>query len=478
YSELTREDDLVRNETKQYVYDNYGNILSKKSYEYNTTNLIKEDKYEYNDSSWQDLLTKFNNELITYDEIGNTTSIGNKKLTWMNGRELSSYSDGTNNISYKYNLNGIRTSKIVNGIKTNYILEGTSIIFEDRNGDVIYYIYNGSELLGFVYKSKTYYYHKNMFGDIIGILDSNYNEIVKYSYDSWGALVNITDNSNINLGAINPFRYRSYYYDEETQLYYLNSRYYNPQIGRFINVDGEMSGVGDNLRGYNLFEYTFNNPISLIDEDGDWPKLKNIVTKIAKAAVVVAAIGGTAIAAATLSGPAGVVAGAAFVGTIIGTVVGGTKGIVDAKKNGTDVVDGFLTGAAVGSVTGGATGAVVSTVGIKLGVVEVVGSAQATGTALHQFASNVAAGSMTLQPWKYDKVVLNRSLNTAGLVGRKMPDVIGVTRFGNNKLVEVVSSSQTAQQMHDKLNWIIANGNPDSDKIVIDWARIISNWFK
>lgn len=80
--------------------------------------------------------------------------------------------------------------------------------------------------------------------DIIGILDSNYNEIVKYSYDSFGTLINIIDNSSINLRKINPFRYRSYYYDIETQLYYLNSRYYNPRTGKFLNFDTGISDVG------------------------------------------------------------------------------------------------------------------------------------------------------------------------------------------------------------------------------------------
>ena len=267
HSELIKEDDLVSNLTKVYSYDNYGNILSKKIYTYNTTNLVKEDKYEYTNSNWQDLLTKFNNDTITYDEIGNPTSIGNVALNWMNGRELASYSDGTNTITYKYNLDGIRTSKVVNGIKTNYILEGRTIIFEDRNGDVLYYIYNGSELLGFVYENKTYYYHKNMFGDIIGILDSSYNEIVTYEYDSWGALVNITDNSNINLGTINPFRYRSYYYDEESGFYYLNSRYYNPKMGRFINADNVLI-ANKNIVSSNLYQYVSNNPINYFDNTG------------------------------------------------------------------------------------------------------------------------------------------------------------------------------------------------------------------
>jgi len=133
---------------------------------------------------------------------------------------------------------------------------------------VIYYIYNGSELLGFVYKNKTYYYHKNMFGDIIGILDSSYNEIVTYGYDSWGALVNITDSSNINLGTINPFRYRSYYYDEESGFYYLNSRYYNPKMGRFINAD--LVITGQEINSVNIFIYCGNNPVGREDANGDW----------------------------------------------------------------------------------------------------------------------------------------------------------------------------------------------------------------
>ena len=185
----------------------------------------------------------------------------------MNGRELSSYQDNTNNITYKYNLDGIRTSKIVNGIETKYYLEGSSIIFEDRNGNMIYYIYNGDELLGFIYNSNTYYYHKNIFGDIIGILDSNYNEVVTYTYNSWGLLTNKTDTTTINLSTINPFRYRSYYYDEETNLYYLNSRYYNPEWGRFVNADAIINSNYDTI-SQNLFVYTSNNFINYSDNDG------------------------------------------------------------------------------------------------------------------------------------------------------------------------------------------------------------------
>lgn len=281
HSQLIREDNLIDNKTINYTYDNYGNILSKKTYTYGTTTLLVEDTYEYNNSNWQDLLTKFNNESITYDNIGNPLTIGNKTLTWMNGRELSTYSDETNNISYKYNFNGIRTSKAINNITTNYYVEGRNIIFEDRNGTMLYYLYNGDELLGFIYNNNTYYYHKNLFQDIIGIYDSNYNEIVTYDYDSWGVIKNITDNSNINLGTINPFRYRSYYYDTETELYYLNSRYYNPIIGRFINLDAYVS-TGQKLTGHNMFCYCGNNPV--MDKDNG----KMIVFQVIKTMKAVA----------------------------------------------------------------------------------------------------------------------------------------------------------------------------------------------
>ena len=166
-------------------------------------------------------------------------------------------------------FNGIRTSKTINNITTNYYVEGRNIIFEDRNGTMLYYLYNGDELLGFIYNNNTYYYHKNLFQDIIGIYDSNYNEIVTYDYDSWGVIKNITDNSNINLGTINPFRYRSYYYDTETELYYLNSRYYNPRIERFLNADVYVS-TGQSLIGHNMYNYCGCNPINRHELQGEF----------------------------------------------------------------------------------------------------------------------------------------------------------------------------------------------------------------
>ena len=106
---------------------------------------------------------------------------------------------------------------------------------------MLYFLRDDSNnLLGFTYQGDTYYYKKNAFDDIIGIYDSNYKEVCTYNYDAYGNILSIkditgkdiTDTSNVAL--INPFRYRSYYYDTETNLYYLNSRYYSPKMGRFI----------------------------------------------------------------------------------------------------------------------------------------------------------------------------------------------------------------------------------------------------
>ena len=332
HSQLIKEDNILNNQTILYEYDNYGNILSKKVYTNNT--LIKEDTYTYGDTNWQDLLTKYNNESITYDNIGNPTSIGNKTLTWMNGRELSTYQDNTNNITYKYNLDGIRTSKIVNGIETKYYLEGSSIIFEDRNGNMIYYIYNGDELLGFIYNSNTYYYHKNIFGDIIGILDSNYNEVVTYTYNSWGLLTNKTDTTTINLSTINPFRYRSYYYDEETNLYYLNSRYYNPEWGRFVTSDIELLANQDIISA-NLYQYVSNNSVVNYDKSGRFilNALAGILIGKELAEIGAAVAGAIASAATTVLVGAIAIAGISAISTSISKSKTKTKSKTKKSNN-------------------------------------------------------------------------------------------------------------------------------------------------
>ncbi len=292
YNQLIAEDNYILGNTIEYQYDLLGNILSKVNYDIDTHVKISEVLYEYTNNNWKDQLTKYNNDIIIYDQIGNPVKIGDDiTLSWINGKQLKSYHDANNIIEYKYCKDNMRTSKIVNGVETHYYLEGNNIILEKTNGNVIYYLRNDiDDLIGFVYNKNTYYYVKNKQDDIIGLLDSNYNEVAKYTYDSWGNIISITNENGTDISSddthianINPFRYRSYYYDKETGLYYLNSRYYNPVWGRFLNIDSLVCANQDIL-SYNLYAYCSNNPINFSDPDGQslFKKIGNAFKKAGK----------------------------------------------------------------------------------------------------------------------------------------------------------------------------------------------------
>ena len=261
-----------------YTYDNGGNITAK------TKNGV-EVAYTYGNTEWKDLLTNYNGVDIAYDTIGNPLNwINGETFTWGGGRQLTGIVKGDNTISYTYNDSGIRTSKTVNGVRTDYYLNGTAIIMQKTGDNVIWYTYDENGLkTGFTCNGTAYYYVYNLQGDVIALLNSAGETVARYDYDPWGKIIAITDGQGNDISAIathianiNPIRYRGYYYDIETGLYYLQSRYYDAEVGRFLNADGYMS-TGQGVLGYNMFAYCGNNPVNLNDIAGTIP-VRNTMT--------------------------------------------------------------------------------------------------------------------------------------------------------------------------------------------------------
>ena len=225
-------------------------------------------EYGYTDTVWKDRLTSFDGTAITYDQIGNPLNWTNgATLTWQHGRQLSGYTLGDTAITYVYNQDGIRTSKTVNGTTTQYtVTDGTLRRLSDGTNTLEFI--NGTSVL---FNGVEYWYVFNAQNDVIGIIDENGEYVVEYTYDAWGAPLSKTGSLADTLGTLNPFRYRGYIYDEETGWYYCQSRYYDLNVGRWLNADSVVPNVGGNIRGYNQFAYCFNNPINRVDTSGNWP---------------------------------------------------------------------------------------------------------------------------------------------------------------------------------------------------------------
>ena len=275
YNELIVDKDYSNNIKTEFLYDNNGNIITKTKKNLLTENIINTDTFEYTDNTWKDLLTKYNNDVITYDTIGNPLTIGNNTLTWINGRQLSSFSNNNLSVSYCYDENGLRTKKTVNGTDTYFYWDGSDILFEKTNNNIINYYYDVNGVIGLKYNNNNYYFIKNVQGDIISIYNSNNQLVAKYEYDSFGNILSIKDSNdsiiidNTHVAIVNPYRYRGYYYDRETGLYYIKNRYYNPLWGRFINSDTYL-GINHDFQSQNIFLYSSNNYISKIDKNGNW----------------------------------------------------------------------------------------------------------------------------------------------------------------------------------------------------------------
>ncbi|MBQ8304831.1 MAG: RHS repeat-associated core domain-containing protein [Blautia sp.] len=233
-----------------------------------------------------------------------------------------------------------------------------------------------------------YLYIRNLQGDVIGITDRNGNVVVQYSYDSWGNTISTTGSMAATLGAKNPFRYRGYYYDAETGMYYLQRRYYDPELRKFISADdfNVLCLDQNSFANFNLYNYCLNSPITLSDDTGYFS-----IPNWAKVVVGVGTIAGLAVATALTGGAGGVVLAAA----LCGSVVGGTIGVgVGAMTNG---VDGAANGFAYGTVAGGLIGGGLAGGNIASGTLKIIGTAQKTHTIGHSFFQNFSLAEWLLK---------------------------------------------------------------------------------
>ena len=254
--------------TWKYTYDLGGNILKKERFAYaDTTNPLETVTYEYGDANWRDKLTAVNGNAIAYDAIGNPLNDGTWTYTWQNGRQLQKMQKSGVTAEFVYNADGLRVQKTVNVVATKYTLHGKNVVHMTRGSDELHFFYDAQNRPAVVvYNGVSYAYVKNLQGDVIAILDGAGNVVVSYAYDAWGAPIGKSGALAETLGTLNPFRYRGYVFDEETGLYYLRSRYYNPLWGRFVNADCIYSA--------NCFAYCENAPIAFFDEDGMKMSLK------------------------------------------------------------------------------------------------------------------------------------------------------------------------------------------------------------
>ena len=272
-NELKEEYDYVNKFYINYSYDGAGNLQNKyeqvldPTYGY-PTGTQHGNTYEYTDTSWKDKLTKINGDNITYDANGNPlTYRDGMSFEWENGRILKKINTSDKSVQMSYDSNGMRTQKSVDGVKTNYYYDSNKnlIALVKGNDTLLFYYDSDGSATSFSYNGTMYFYVKNLQGDVVRIIDLSGTEVASYVYDSWGNIKDTKGEPTIR--EINPIRYRGYVYDTETSLYYLQSRYYDPFTGRFLNADDTHYIMFPSLMA-NLYTYCDNNAISNTDTNG------------------------------------------------------------------------------------------------------------------------------------------------------------------------------------------------------------------
>ena len=312
---LIREDNKYCGTTFVFSYDLNGNITERCEYPYTLKRGEELEELECTHYTYDyegDKLKAYNNETFAYNALGNPTMYRGKTANWLYGKLLANY----NGVTFSYNGAGQRVSK--GNITFTYDSDGKLI--KQSNG--LEFIYDASGVAGVLYNGGKYIYRKDAQGNVVALLNADGEVAVRYEYDAWGNHV-VTDKDGnpvtSGIGELNPFRYRSYYYDTETELYYLQTRYYDPELGRFISQDSIEYAAPETINGLNLYAYCGNNPVMYVDPTGNawwefwkwnWKAIGAIVGTVA------ATVGAIALTAVTFG-----VAGALAIG-ITGFAIG------------------------------------------------------------------------------------------------------------------------------------------------------------
>ena len=426
-NQLIREDNQRAGTTWTWSYDDAGNLLDADTYAYtlgtlgsSTSNVA----YVYGNSQWGDLLTAYDGVAITYDEIGNPLNDGTWTYTWERGRQLKSMSNGSTTWNMTYDADGLRTSRIAGSNKYYYYHDGL-LTYMKFNSLVTRFTYDAQgKPVSMTYNGNLYFYALNQQGDVMALLDVDGNEVVSYHYNAWGKILSTTastETMRLTLAKYNPLRYRGYIYDRETGLYYLQSRYYNPEICRFTNADCVVSNVGENILGNNMFVYCLNNPVNMSDLTGNWPTWGQVFTAIATVAVAVV------IAAAVVAAAPAAAGAIAATASYYGVSAAGVSALATATSIG-------CAGVAAGVLVTGVNRAAESVTGTNYGA-ELLGD------------ENYAA--------------IESTVNFAAMMITSIPQTTPYPSTGRSE----------PQNLNEQVAMRLSKANPDKGKVIIPYLN-------
>ena len=377
--------------TKEYTYDALGQLATEVNgsgttfgYAYDTAgnirNITKDGtvtkSFGYTNPSWPDLLTSVTANGTTKDVLyegqsqtsdlpssGNPVTYYNGRdyhFDWSKGRQLTEAVVGGQTVKYAYDMSGVRSSKQVGDTTYTYTTLSGKVMRQQWGNKSLEFVYDdGNQPFAMIYKhgstAELYYYLVNAQGDVAAILDSSGTMVASYNYGAWGSCT-VYNSSDAAIGDLNPLRYRGYYYDAETGFYYLQSRYYDPAICRFINADTYLS-TGQGMLGHNMFTYCGNNPVNYCDSSGR------------------------------------------FFFTLLGAMIGAAAGYIDAFIAGEDPIKGAIAGGVSGAIAGA---------GVDIGVIITVSTGGAGigwgfAAAVGLGAAGAAIGTAISNDWKMKK---------------------------------------------------------------------------